>query len=367
MASATAKRKKKKKKKTTVGGILKEIFPTTEDSFAEGMRKIVFLISVIVFGVCAYLVFDYFYENYQNKKLYDTMIAELQQQYTVVDNIEDAQNNNVIEIEDGYISAPVTEEIIDEDTGETRTVYINSPEADYWISKNSDYVGYIYIDGTNVNYPIVQKTTEEYKEFYLKHNFLGQEARAGSIFLDYRCVLGGEAQSTNLVIYGHNMQDESMFGQLKKYKDVDGYYSKHPLVQISSRYETSLYKIFSVFIEDVSVTNEERFQYYNKIGFNSEDEFYEYVNGCKQRTIISNDVDVTYGDRLITLSTCTSSSVFGSNGDGRLVVVARRVRTGEDPYAGTENGTFNPDPLMPSLWYRLKGGSYDGSNFVPFN
>lgn len=362
MASATAKKKKKKKRNA-----FRELFPCPEDNFAESLRKIIFLISVIIFCVCAYLVFDYFYENYQNKKMYDQMYNELNV-YITQNNDTNDDNSTVTTapvLQNGYVQAPVTEEVLDQDTGETRTVYINSPEADYWISKNPDYVGYIYIDGTNVNYPIVQKTTEEYKEFYLKHNFLGQEAKAGAIFLDYRCTMGGEFQSTNMVIYGHNMQDESMFGQLKKYKDQDGYYQKHPLIQISSRYETSLYKIFSVFLEDVQVTNSEQFQYYNQLGFNSEEEFYAYANGCKQRSLISNDVDVKYGDKLVTLSTC--SSVFGSSGDGRLVVVGRRVRPNEDPFSGTENASFNDDPLMPSLWYNLKGGSYHGDNFIPFN
>lgn len=358
MASTTKKRKKKKR------NAFRDLFPCAEDSFAEGLRKIVFLISVIVFCICAYLVFDYFYQNYQNRKMYDDLYLGLNQ-YVAQENTssDDPAVTTAPQLEDGYVQAPVTQtETVD---GETRTVYINSPEADYWISKNPDYVGYIYIDGTNVNYPIVQRTTEEYKEFYLKHNFLGQEAKAGAIFLDYRCVMGGENQSTNMVIYGHNMQDESMFGQLKKYRDNEDYYRKHPIIQVSSRYETSLYKIFSVFLEDVSVTNSEQFQYYNQIGFNSEEEFYAYANGCKQRSIISNDVDVKYGDKLVTLSTC--SSVFGSNGDGRLVIVGRRVRPNEDPYSGTENGSFNSDPLMPSLWYKLKGGSYNGSTFVPFN
>ncbi|MCC8069497.1 MAG: class B sortase [Ruminococcus sp.] len=362
MASATAKGKsKKKKKKTTLKDILRELFPCAEDSFAEGLRKIVFLISVIIFGVCVYLVFDYFYQNYKNDKMYEQLYAGLQ---PYVETVDDAEVTTTPD-DEGYIQAPTTEtEVVD---GETRTIYINSPEADYWISQNSDYVGSIYIDGTRIDYPIVQKTTEEEKEFYLTHNFLGQEAKAGSIFLDYRCIMGGDSQSTNMVIYGHNMQDESMFGQLKKYKDEEGYYEEHPIIQISSRYETSLYKIFSVFIENVDPDNEEQFQYYNKIAFNSEDEFYDYANNCKMRSLISNDVDVTYGDKLVTLSTCTSNYLFGSSGDGRLVVVARRVRAGEDVYEGTEGATFNPDPLMPSLWYELKGGSYDGSSFVPFN
>lgn len=363
MVSTNAKKKRKKH------SAFRELFPCPEDSVAESVRKVVFLISVIVFCVCAYLVFDYFYANYKNKKMYEELYSGLSQHISAEvqtgDDDSDPSVTTAIVLEDGYVQSPVTEEVIDEDTGEARTVYINSPEADYWISKNPDYVGYIYIDGTNVNYPIVQKTTEEYKEFYLTHNFLGQEAKAGAIFLDYRCTMGGEYQSTNMVIYGHNMQDESMFGQLKKYKDQDGYYVQHPLIQISSRYETSLYKIFSVFIEDVQVTNSEQFPYYNYIGFNSEEEFYEYANGCKQRSLISNDVDVTYGDKLVTLSTC--SSVFGNSGDGRLVVVGRRVRSGEDPFSGTENASFNKDPLMPSLWYRLKGGSYSGTDFVPFN
>jgi sortase B len=85
------------------------------------------------------------------------------------------------------------------------------------LDQNPDTVGYIYIDGTEVDNPVVQTTDNEY---YLDHGFDGEEFRAGTVFMDYRDVYGAETDtwSENIVLYGHNMADNTMFGSLRRYR-----------------------------------------------------------------------------------------------------------------------------------------------------
>ena len=81
---------------------------------------------------------------------------------------------------------------------------------------------------------------------------------------------GGTLQTTNadnLIIYGHNMRDLSMFGTLKYYRTDENYYDEHPLISLNSNYETYQYKIFGYFIADAEDTTDTRFDYWNAIDF----------------------------------------------------------------------------------------------------
>ncbi len=90
------------------------------------------------------------------------------------------------------------------------------------------------------------------------------------------------------------------------------------------------------------------------------------MNEAKRRTIRLNDVDVKYGDQLLTLSTC--DSIFGQGEGGRFVVMARMVRDGEDLYEGTQESKENPNIKWPSLYYKYNGNAkYDpDAEFVPY-
>lgn len=334
--------KKPKRKRFLYFDVLKSLFPYKGDGLNEIFRKIIFLIAIIVFGACSYYVFDYFLGNYHSEKLYDDL-------------------KNVYYAEETKTSSLETEE------AEYLTLLSG---AENLLSINPDTVGYIEIPDTKISYPVVQKKDSEIgNDYYLEHGFDGEEAKAGAIFLDWRnsfdlAVSGERAEPTsdNLIIYGHEMKDEAMFGTLKYYKDNYSYYGEHPLINLNSNYKTYTYKIFGVCITNTLESSGEIFQYYNYINFNTQEEFYEYVNGIKIRSLILNDVDVKYGDKLLTLSTCN-----GLFSDARLIIVARLVRDGEDIYEGTQNNSRNQNPLMPDAYYRWSGGSFDSSaEFVPY-
>ena len=161
------------------------------------------------------------------------------------------------------------------------------------------------------------------------------------------------------------MKDEQMFGSLKSYQRNDSYYGEHPVILLNSNYEQYQYKIFAFFILDVEDDTDTAFRCWEKFDFDDEDDFYSFVNEAKRRTLRLNDVDVKYGDNLLTLYTC--NTILGER--GRLILLARQVRDGEDPLAGTQNSTANPNIKWPSIYYTYKGTgvTYDPeAEFVPY-
>ena len=121
---------------------------------------------------------------------------------------------------------------------------------------NEDFVGWIKVEGTDIDYPVLQN--KKNPEIYLSHNFLKKEDRSGSVFLDGETSLS--PKDKNIVLYGHNMSDGSMFGELKKYKDKT-FYEQHPNFEFHTLYEKSMYQIVAVLVTDISDIQD--FCYYN--------------------------------------------------------------------------------------------------------
>jgi sortase B len=238
---------------------------------------------------------------------------------------------------------------------------------------NPDTVGYISIPDTVLDYPVVQMkgNEEEGNSKYLKTDFNGKPSKAGTIFMDYRDSfdyavdgLRKEMTATNLILYGHNQKDGTMFGVLPKYKNDEEFYEKHPIINLSSNCKKYQYKIFAVFQANTLKEHGDVFDYINNLYFFRKDDYYDFVDEIRKRSLLNTNVDVEFGDNLLMLSTCIYP--YGT-ADARLVVVARRVRPGEDPLAGTTDSTRNPKPLMWETYYDKFGGSAEESveGFVP--
>jgi sortase B len=341
--------KKKKKKKKPLKRRIRELFPEKGDKPLEIVRKCVFLTSVVAIVVCGYMVGDYYLDLWHSRMTYDD-IDGLYHTYEPIINTK---------------KEPEKKE-------EPEKVYNLLPGAQKLLDINSEIVGYLTIptiDGDPiVSLPVVQ-AKDNYK--YLNIDVKGNEARAGALFLDWRNFFDHvkdhrliDKNSDNLIVYGHNMADESMFGNLKYYyRNVD-YYGKHPIIQFNSNYEMYTYKIFAFFIVDAEDDTETKFDCWNTIDFNSEEEFYKFVNEAKRRTIRTNDIDVQYSDPLLTLSTC--NTLLGDR--GRLILLARRVRPGEDAYEGTQNSQANPNIKWPTMYFNTRTNEkYDpDAPFVPY-
>lgn len=341
--------KKRKKKRNPFVRAISGFFPVRGDSPLEIIRKIIFLTAIVIFAACLYLILSYYIDLFIAGNKYRNLQEEL----------------------GNFVSStlPVSED----QPGTVEEYYEYNEIAEKLLSRNPDLVGYINIPGTKVSYPVVQKKSTDINintnDYYLYRAFDQTSSKSGCIFLDYRChfdeVLDhrlAKKNSENLLIYGHNMKNETMFGSLKNYARNYSFYSEHPLITLHSLYNTYTYKIFAVFLVDGNdFTSEYAFDCWNTLDFESEDHFYEFVNNAKRRTIIANDVDVTYGDPLLTLYTCSSMI-----SNGKLIIMAREVRPGEDPLAGTENGHLNDNIFWPKAYYRNHEETYDESLFVPY-
>lgn len=342
---------KKKKKKKTFGQTIRGLFPEKGDSALEVFRKIIFLVSIIAIIVCGYMVGDYYLDLWKSRMQYGE-IADIYSTYEpIYTTLEQEQGDNDKPYDKYYTMLDGAQKLLD---------------------KNPDVVGYLRIptkDGDPiVELPVVQS---EDNMKYLERNFMGDESRSGALFLDWRNHFDVvenhrlvEKNSDNLVVYGHNMADESMFGKLKYYERNADYYENHPIIQFNSNYETYTYKIFSFFILDAKDESETKYDCWNHLNFDTEEDFYNFVNEAKRRTLRTNDVDVKYGDQILTLSTCH----YLLQDRSRLIIMARRVRTGENLYEGTEKSKANKNIKWPSMYYNTKPDEKYNENaiFIPY-
>lgn len=181
------------------------------------------------------------------------------------------------------------------------------PQMDFTEVKkeNEETIAWIWIDDTPINYPVVQGSDNEY---YLTHLYNKKYNISGSIFGDYRN--GSDFTSTNTVLYGHNLKNGTMFGSLKKYKDLE-FLNNHKYVWIMTPKATYQYEIYMVYEFDASKDH-------YVFNFNSETSFQSYLENIEP--IVSNNLEVNLEDHILTLSTCDENEK-----NKRLVLIAKRL------------------------------------------
>lgn len=194
-------------------------------------------------------------------------------------------------------------------TEKTKETPVNQYQSLYDI--NNDLVGWLTIDNTKIDYPVVQSAEENY---YLKHNFYKE-------YSDFGCpYIQDDINSDNIIIYGHNMDDGSMFSDLTKYKSKD-FFLNNQYISFNTLYENRTYQIISVFKESVDPDENNVFFYNRYSDFESEEQFNEFIYNIKQLSLYDTETDAQYGDSFLTLSTCEYSY-----NDGRIVVVAKIIK-----------------------------------------
>lgn len=177
-------------------------------------------------------------------------------------------------------------------------------------AENNDFAGWISIADTRINYPVMQ--TVEMPNYYLRRGFDKTYDYYGIPYVAEHCDL---ATSDNVVIYGHHMNNGSMFSDLTKYLD-QSFYADHALIQFDTLSEYGTYQILAVF----TISAHDSFAYHLFADAADAAEFDTYVAECQRRSRYDTGVTAAYGDRLLTLSTCEYSQ-----SNGRLVVVAKKV------------------------------------------
>ncbi|MBF2592803.1 class B sortase [Listeria welshimeri] len=197
-------------------------------------------------------------------------------------------------------------------TKEVTTTHVNGEVRDELISLqklNKDMAGWLTIADTEIDYPILQSTDNDY---YLHHNYKNEKARAGSIFKDYRNT--NEFLDKNTIIYGHNMKDGSMFADLRKYLDKD-FFKAHPTFSYESGLTNYKVEIFSVYETTTDF-------YYIETDFPGKQDFDDYLEKVQQQSIYKSNVKVSSKDRIITLSTCDTEKDYEK---GRMVIQGKLV------------------------------------------
>ena len=293
-----------------------------KENFSKENNKLSFAIlclSMSVYLVCVFIISRWYVQGlkieYLSQDIIDsTDIIEREENNENIDNnldnIEQPDNNEEEE----------TDNVEENEEGQnnTSTYYPN----DYWdylsvpfmnvnfnelLAKNPDTVGWIKVEGTKVNYPVVQSNDNDY---YLSHAFNKSRNAGGWIFADYR--VDFEEFGKNTIIYGHNMNNKTMFGSIqsmlnKSYlNNSDDYY-----IKISTPTSNSVWKVFSVYTIAPEV-------YYLKTNFKSEP-YETFINTIKGRSIYDFGISVTTDDKVLTLSTCNN------NGTKRLAVHAKMI------------------------------------------
>ena len=184
-------------------------------------------------------------------------------------------------------------------------------------NENNDLYGWITIEDTHIDYPVMQ--TVEDQNFYLNKNWNKEESKNGLLFIDDKVT----STSNNIIIYGHNMADDSMFGDLPEYKN-QSYYEKHKYIKFDTLYEEATYEVISVSKTVAYYTlqeaNEAEYYFYFHVNMNSEEEFNKYVSEAKKNAYFETNVSAEYGDQLLTLSTCDYWCE-----DARLLVIAKKI------------------------------------------
>jgi len=173
---------------------------------------------------------------------------------------------------------------------------------------NNDTVAWIKVNNTNIQCPIVKTNNNDY---YLTHNFEKQSNKAGWVFMDYKNKLDGTDK--NIVVYGHNMRNGSMFGSLlnvltKEWQENN----ENQYITFATDNNLETYQVFSVY----QIESED---YYIKTDF-AEDEFENFIKEIKKRSQKNFDVEVDKNDNILTLSTCANNNSY------RVVLHAKKIK-----------------------------------------
>lgn len=256
------------------------------------IKKIIFVLLIVTLAISSYFFIKELVKNKKETEIYE----DLQK---IIDNIDNSTNEND--------NIPILE-------NKTSTL---SSENNYNLENilkiNSDTVAWVKIDGTNINYPIMQNG-----DFYLHKNIYKNYSCHGTPYLAYYCDL---KKSDNLIIYGHHMNDNTMFSQLEKYKNYN-FYLNHKYIKLytleNGKTIENKYEVMIAF--KTVVYSDKGFKYYSYTDFQNYKEYEEFVKGCRNTEFYYTGIVGTHKDKYITLSTCEYSQK-----NGRMVVVAKKI------------------------------------------
>lgn len=346
--------------KKTQNPFVKMFIPNKNDTTSGKIRKIIVIVCLAVFIFCGvYILMDF------GDRQADTQMNE-----NIV-NIKEMNASGSFKVDQKQV------EEIKEEQPDILDKFVDL------YAENNDLVGWIKA-GHFIDYPVMMREGLENTDYYLYRNFHGEDSKSGSIFCDNHVPMD---EANNLVIYGHNMQSGEYFAQLTHYYPYsshysDGYnydneafidyYMQYPTIQFDTLYEEGTYKVFAGIFINTEDKDGYPYPYYRKRQFKNEYEFMDFIGNIMDRSTFYTDVDVEYGDQIITLSTCYYYPM-GKDVDARFALFARKVREGESLEVDRSKITVNPSPLFFDTYYNRglaypwKGRSWDISLVKDFD
>ncbi|MBQ5825281.1 MAG: sortase [Clostridia bacterium] len=301
---------------------LRNFIPQRDDSTFERFVKITVIVCVLVFiGASLYLLNYYLIEPEENANAIQQLEQLVGEEQGTLDEQTLAARYPGVEFPEGMLA-------------KYASLY----------AENQDLVGWVKIDALGISQPVVRG---ENNRKYLTSDFSGKSGKYGTVFMNSANKV--ERLNFNTALFGHNMNDSKMFGNLTEYMSVDGY-KKAPVVEFNTIYGDFKWKIFAVFISNGTAEGDDGYLFnYTFTDLSSYDKIESFYDEVKQRSLYYPNVDVLTTDKILTLSTCTYEF-----DEARLVVMARMLRPGESEEVDT-NVAPNPNPRYPAAYYKKNG------------
>ena len=188
---------------------------------------------------------------------------------------------------------------------------------------NHDFIGWLKVEGTAIDNPVMFTPKDDSNgQYYLRKNFYGNYDIGGTLFVDFRCELNPEkGVSTDTIIYGHRMNNDTLFGPLRYFKDTE-FCKEHTAITFDTMYRPGSYVLFASILTQATDNDPDAFKYYDFIKAKSKKELKEYLKNIKNCALYYDEENAPkFGDEILTLSTCDYYKT-----DGRLALLARRLK-----------------------------------------
>lgn len=283
--------------------------PERKTKIKKLVYGVVFLILAGVFVYSAVSLIHYFIESKKSQDTYDDLAGLVDQVRPEPQPEQGAPEQD--SSEEDAPPAPVWVTVQHPKTGEDVELL---PEYAQVYLLNPETVGWLCIPDTNINYPVVQSAPDNV-DYYLYRDFYGKYDLHGCLYAREQCDVF--APSDNITIYGHRMNDHTMFGQLAKYEKKE-FWQDNQYIYFDTLRERHTYQIVAVFTTTASIG--QGFGYHLFVDAQDKGAFNSFMSQCKALSLYDTGITARYGDKLISLSTCEYT-----HENGRLVVVAKRI------------------------------------------
>jgi sortase B len=281
----------------TASSIMKRSIPMKKHKEKIKIGIVIGVFSVVIIS-CLVSIFSQVFTEYKENESFKNL-AEIVTEESTGNDTEKEQfiNPNLLKVSDSDDEFQTEQPVY-------YTTYYEPHSISELISMNSECFGWISIAGTNINYPVMHTPSNPQK--YLNKNFYGEYSYSGTPFLDSRCF----ADSTNLIIYGHHMNNGTMFADLCNYTDYS-YFTEHPIVVLETKDGVFAYSVFSV----MKIKSDDDWYKFTTVGM--EKSYKTRIEYAKEKSIYNTEITPVCGQQILTLSTC-----YGYNQDDRILVLA---------------------------------------------